>query len=193
MREVTLLDYMDGSLDRADPAEAIAAIAGHIRRIRPQVVLTFDQYGAYGHPDHIAISQFATAACVAAADGSFGAAGSPHRVDKLYYMVHDQVKWDAYQSAFKKLVSRVDGVERVATPWPDWSITTRLDARKLWPVVWRAVQCHRTQNAIYGNLANLTEAEHEQLWGTPAYYRVFSTVNGGRELETDLFAGLRDT
>ena len=83
VREVTLLDYVDGSLDRADPREAVAAIAAHIRRIRPQVVLTFDQYGAYGHPDHIAISQFATAACVAAADASFGAAGFPHRVDKL--------------------------------------------------------------------------------------------------------------
>ena len=106
-------------------------------------------------------------------------------------MVHDQAKWDAYQAAFKTLVSRVDGVERAATPWPGWSITTRLDARAAWPIVWRAVQCHRTQNAIYGNLASLSEADHERLWGTPAYYRVFSTVNGGRALETDLFAGLR--
>ena len=180
VREVTLLDYRDGSLDRADHAEATAAIAAHIRRIGPQVVLTFDQYGAYGHPDHVAICQFATAACVAAGG-----------VAKLYYMVHDQAKWDAYQSAFKRLVSTVDGVERVATAWPEWSITTRIDTRKQWPVVWRAVQCHRTQNAIYANLGNLTEAEHEAIWGSQTYYRVFSTVNGGRALETDLFAGLR--
>jgi site-specific DNA-cytosine methylase len=112
-------------------------------------------------------------------------------VAKLYYMVLDQAKWDTYQAAFKKLSSKVDGVERVATAWPDWSITTRLDARKAWPIAWRAVQCHRTQNAIYGNLASLTDAEHERLWGTPAYYRVYSAVNGGREPETDLFAGLR--
>jgi LmbE family N-acetylglucosaminyl deacetylase len=191
VREVTVLDYVDGSLDRADPDEAVAAIAAHIRRIRPQVVVTFDQFGAYGHPDHIAISQFTTAAIVAAADGAFGVAGQPHRVAKLYYMALDQQQWDAHQAAFKKLVSRVDGVERVATPWPDWSITTRLDATHVWPIVWRAVQCHRTQNAIYGNLATLGEAEHRQLWGMPAYYRVFSTVNGGRQLETDLFSGLR--
>ena len=191
VREVTLLDYMDGSLDRADPREATAAIAAHIRRIRPHVVLTFDPYGAYGHPDHIAICQFTTAAIVAAADGSFAGSGAPHRVAKLYYMALDQPKWDVYQTAFKKLVSKVDGVERAATVWPEWSITTRIDARREWPIVWRAVQCHRTQNAIYANLATLTEAEHEQLWGAPAYYRVFSTVNGGREPETDLFAGLR--
>lgn len=192
VREVTLLDYMDGSLDRADPGEIIAAIAGHIRRIRPQVVVTFDQYGAYGHPDHIAISQFTTAAIVAAADAAVATDGAPHRVAKLYYMALDTVQWDAHQTAFKKLVSRVDGIERVATPWPDWSITTRLDARHTWPIVWRAVQCHRTQNAIYGNLGDLTDAQHERLWGSPAYYRAFSSVNGGRALETDLFAGLRD-
>ena len=193
VREVTVLDYMDGSLDRAEPAEAIAAIAMHLRRVRPDVVLTFDQFGAYGHPDHIAICQFATAAVVAAADPAFATegGGAPHRVAKLYYMVHDQTKWDAYQAAFKTLVSRVDGVERLATAWPDWSITARIDARHAWPIVWRAVQCHRTQNAIYANLANLSEAQHETLWGSPAYYRVLSTVNGGRQPETDLFAGLR--
>ena len=180
VHEVTVLDYMDGSLDRANPAEAVRTIASHIRRIRPQVVLTFDQFGAYGHPDHIAICQFATAACIDAG------------VAKLYYMALDQPKWDVYQAAFKKLVSNVDGVERAATVWPEWSITTRIDARKEWPIVWRAVQCHRTQNAIYANLATLSEAQHEKLWGAPAYYRVFSTVNGGREPETDLFAGLRD-
>ena len=85
VREVTILDYMDGSLDRAEPAEAMAAIAMHLRRVRPDVVLTFDQFGAYGHPDHIAICQFATAAVVAAADPAFATdgGGAPHRVAKL--------------------------------------------------------------------------------------------------------------
>jgi LmbE family N-acetylglucosaminyl deacetylase len=192
IREVTVLDYRDGELDRADPHEAAAAIAAHLRRVRPHVVLTFDQFGAYGHPDHIAICQFASAAVVLAADPSFASGGAPHRVAKLYYMVHDQAKWDAYQAAFKTLVSRVDGVERAATAWPGWSITTRIDTREQWPIVWRAVQCHRTQNAIYSNLATLIEKDHHALWGSQAYYRVFSTVNGGRQPETDLFAGLRD-
>jgi hypothetical protein len=38
----------------------------------------------------------------------------------------------------------------------------------------------------------LSGADHEALWGSQTYYRVFSTVNGGRQLETDLFAGVRD-
>src|SRR4029077_12823737 len=53
VREVALLGYFDAELDRADPAEAAEKVAVHIRRIRPHVVLTFDPYGAYGHPDHI--------------------------------------------------------------------------------------------------------------------------------------------
>ena len=63
----SLLDYHDQQLDRAGPATSIDGIARHIRRIRPDVVLTFGPDGAYGHPDHIAISQFTTAAIVAAA------------------------------------------------------------------------------------------------------------------------------
>src|SRR6185369_14573015 len=68
VREVAFLDYLDAQLDRADPNEAVEKIAAHIRRVRPHVVVTFDPFGAYGHPDHIAISQFTTAAIVRAAD-----------------------------------------------------------------------------------------------------------------------------
>lgn len=72
VREVSILNYPDQQLDRATPAEAIATIAGHIRRVQPNVVVTFGPDGAYGHPDHIAISQFTTAAIVAAALHSDG-------------------------------------------------------------------------------------------------------------------------
>ena len=71
VREVTLLGYPDGALDSVDPAAAQEVIAGHLRRIRPQVVVTFGPEGAYGHPDHIAISQLTTAALVRSADREF--------------------------------------------------------------------------------------------------------------------------
>ncbi len=204
VREVHPLGYMDGALDRVDPAEIVPRIAAHIRRLRPQVVVTFDPFGAYGHPDHIAISQLAAAAIVAAAAPQDGAAGvdgdggaaaleahPPHAVSKLYYIAWGAEPWATYQQAFKKLVSRVDGEERQAAPWPGWSITTRVDARAQWQRVWRAVQCHETQMAMYQRLGELTEEHHQALWGEQSFYRVFSTVNGGRETETDLFDGLR--
>ena len=182
--EVMLLDYLDAELDAANPVEVAEKIAVHIRRVKPQVLVTFDPFGAYGHPDHIAISQFAAAA--------IERASGEHQVSKFYYFVNGERKWAAYQAAFKTLTSTVDGAVRVAMAWPDWSITTKVDARDVWQTVWRAVQCHKTQMSIYKNIGNLTEEDQKVIWGIGEFYRVFSMVNGGRELETDLFQGIRD-
>jgi len=194
LREVRLLDYPDGALDRIDAADAIAKIAGHLRRVKPHVVITFGPEGAYGHPDHIAISQLTTAAIVCAADPVFGsqpAMGETHRVSKLYFIAWSPKKWTAYQAALRKLVFNVDGEERQAVPWPDWAITTVIDTSGVWPTVWRAVSCHKTQMSIYGKLAALSDEHQRSLWGTQEFYRVFSGVNGGRGQESDLFEGLR--
>ena len=67
VREVSILDYRDQHLDRANPREVVVNIVRHIRRVQPDIVLTFGPDGAYWHPDRIAVSQFATAAIVAAA------------------------------------------------------------------------------------------------------------------------------
>jgi LmbE family N-acetylglucosaminyl deacetylase len=193
IREVTILGYPDGAVDQVPSATAIHAIASHIRRIRPDAVVTFGPDGAYGHPDHIAISQFTTAATVCAADPSYlvedGLAA--HRVAKLHHLAWRTAKWDAYQAAFHKLTSTVDGVQRQASPWPDWAVTTEIDTTAVWPIVWRAVSCHQTQMSIYERLADLTEDQQKSLWGSQEFYRVFSWVNGGRTLEHDLLEGLR--
>jgi LmbE family N-acetylglucosaminyl deacetylase len=52
VREVSVLDYQDQQLERANPREAVASIVGHIRRVQPDVVVTFGPDDAYGHPDH---------------------------------------------------------------------------------------------------------------------------------------------
>lgn len=193
LREVAFLDYIDGDLDQADPVEVINKIVGHLRRVRPQVVATFDPNGAYGHPDHIAICQFATAAIVAAADADYcKSEGLPsHRVSKLYYMVESEEAAIVYQEAFGELVMNIDGVERHAVGWEKWAITTRINTASYWEQVWQAVSCHCSQLPGYQVLANLPEEHHQNLWGTQAYYRAFSLVNGGRKLENDLFEGLR--
>ena len=195
--EVSFLDYLDADLDSADPNEVIAKIVGHLRKAQPHVVISFGPDGGYGHPDHIAISQFAAAALLCASDGNYtGSDGvevpsEPHRVSKFYYMAWDEKDGAAYQAAFKELVSTVDGVKRLANPWPEWELTTVIDTRDWWQVVWKAVQCHKTQISIYSKLGELSALHHRALWGRQTYYRVFSTVNGGRKKETDLFEGLR--
>jgi LmbE family N-acetylglucosaminyl deacetylase len=162
VRHVRFLGYLDGDLDQAPTVEATGRIVSHLRELKPQVVLTFDQGG-----------------------------GRPHQVQKLYYMAWTDRVWEAYQKVFKVLSSTVDGVVRPAMPWPSWEVTTTADAHDHWETVWNAVQCHRSQIAQYARLEGLTPEDHQGLWGPQEYYRVFSLVNGGRELERDLFEGLR--
>jgi len=194
VREVALLDYRDSQLDQARPREAVKVIAEHIRRVRPHVVLTFGPDGAYGHPDHIAISQFTTAAIVAAADPAVSGDGAnalpAYTVAKLYYVAWPESAWKAYQAAFRILVSKVDGIERQVVPWPDWAITTVIDTRSYWSTVWRAISCHESQVSSFERLKHLSPGDHQALWGHQSFYRVFSTVNGGRSRETDLMEGI---
>jgi len=95
----------------------------------------------------------------------------------------------AYQAAFRKLVSRVDGVDRQATPWPDWEITSVIDNTNFWPTVWRHLLPPPTQYQIvaYEALKSMSPEDHEALWGHQTFYRVFSlgqTADATRE--TDL-------
>ncbi|MER3515271.1 MAG: GlcNAc-PI de-N-acetylase, partial [Chloroflexota bacterium] len=81
--KIILLGYRDsgmaGTPENQDPRafmnapaeEVVERLVGIIRRLRPQVVITFDPYGGYGHPDHIAIHRHTVAA--------FHAAGDPAR------------------------------------------------------------------------------------------------------------------
>ncbi len=179
IHEVSILGYADGRVDQVPARTAIDEIGAHIRRIQPDVVLSFGPDGAYGHPDHIAISQFTTAAIIESGN-----------VPKSYYLAWRAEKWNAYESAFGKLTSTVDGVQRQATPWPDWAVTTVIDTSSHWPTVWKAVSCHQTQMAIYEQLTRLDEAGQAALWGSQEFYRVHSSVNGGRKRETCLFDGL---
>src|SRR6266496_86658 len=57
MKELHFLEYIDGEVDQADHGEIIGKIVTHIRKIQPQVIVTFPPDGNYGHPDHIAIGQ----------------------------------------------------------------------------------------------------------------------------------------
>jgi LmbE family N-acetylglucosaminyl deacetylase len=193
VRHVRFLDYLDGSLDQAPPVEAAGRVAACLRELRPHVMLTFDPFGVYGHPDHIAISQLAIAGVVRAASPGpvSGAPDVPHQVQKAYYRAWSDSVRDYYEGVFKPLKSTVDGVVRASVAWPAWSVTTVTPTHDHWQRVWEAVRRHRTQMAQYGALAHVTDDDQRSLWGPQEYYRAFSLVNGGRETEEDLFAGLR--
>ena len=188
VQELILLDYMDGELDKAEWQTAVSKIAHYIRLIQPHIVVTFDPYGSYGHPDHIAISQMTATAIVAA--NSPNGAQPPHQVAKLYYMVDTAEINRMYESIFGELVMTVDAQDRHIVSWPDWAITTQIDTRAYTSQIWEAITCHRSQLPSFEALVHMPDGLRQRLFAQQSFYRVFSLVNGGREIEKDLFAGL---
>jgi len=192
LREVNLLDYHDGELEKADQCVLTQQLVGHIRRIRPDVVVTFDQNGVYGHPDHIAATRAATAAVLGAADAGFSEPGrlTPHTVSKLYYFAWTDEVRQAYEAAFGELVMQINGVERRAVPWPHWAISTWIDTSAHWETVWEAIKCHCSQLPGYQKLLDLPEEYHRVLWGRLTFHRVLTLVPT-TDPEDDLFTGIR--
>ena len=193
LKSLAFLDYIDGDVDQANATEAAARIAHHVRRVKPHIVITFGPDGAYGHPDHIAISQFTMAGLVQAASARYDdpEALPPHEVLKFYYMAGTASVLSIYEEIFGELVMQVDGVERRVAPWSEWAVTTRIQTEGFWHTAREAVACHRTQFPGYATLLDLPEAKLRKLWHDQAYYRAYSLVNGGREIESDLFEGIR--
>jgi LmbE family N-acetylglucosaminyl deacetylase len=193
IHEVSFLDYIDGDVDQATPEEIIGKLVAHIRRIEPQVVVTFAPDGAYGHPDHIALSQFTHGALVCAADQNFGDGNPqpPHRVSKFYYLVESLDVVNAVKETLGGISMDVDGITRHHTGWEDWQITTRLDNTQYVDQVHKATLCHKSQLPGYKPLIEGSAAKLARFFGTGCFYRAFSLVNGGREIESDLFEGLR--
>jgi LmbE family N-acetylglucosaminyl deacetylase len=190
VHEVRFMDYIDGDLDQADPAEAVGKIVAYLRAVRPQVVVTFDPFGAYGHPDHIAICQFTQAALVAAADPTYGE-GPAYRVPKLYYFVDRKALIQGLAEAGAEIAMEIDGVVRRSVPWDDWAITTWIDTAAYWDQINAAVLCHQSQLPSIQDLLDLPLDVQKPFWAVQTLYRALSFVNGGRRIETDIFEGIR--
>lgn len=195
MRGLYFLDYFDGDVDKANHEEAIGKIVTHIRRIQPQVIVTFPPDGNYGHPDHIVIGQFTNAAIICAADASYIDPQNllPHRVLKLYYMVDSE--------SFINLVAPfmgamdfpiIDDQLRGEVAWKEWMITTRIEMSEYCGRALRAIRHHQSQLPSLGKLIEMhDDAIIAVLAMQGTFFRAFSLVNGGRKIETDLFEGLR--
>lgn len=194
IKELHFLDYVDGDLDQADHAEVIAKIVLHIRCIKPHVIVTFPPDGNYGHPDHIAVGQFTSAAIICAADSNYLASENlpAHRVLKLYYMVDSENFINLITPFMDDMTFLVDNQLRGEVLWKDWLITTRIEMAEYCLTALRAIRCHQSQLSTLGALVEMHEdAAIAALAMQGTFYRAFSLVNGGRKLETDLFEGVR--
>jgi LmbE family N-acetylglucosaminyl deacetylase len=192
IRHLTILGYRDGELDRVPAMAAITRIAATVRLHRPDVVLTFGPEGVYGHPDHIAISQLTGAAIVKAAGGHEPLAGlDPHQVSKLYHLAPTRTLMRGYQNVFGELGSRVDGVERSFEGFDRWLPAARIATDPFVPATRDAILRHRSQLRYPERLLAMPLSAWRELFADQTFVRAFSLLGVGRELERDLFDGLR--
>jgi LmbE family N-acetylglucosaminyl deacetylase len=128
---VTILDYRDTHLAEAPPEQIRRELVAGIRRHRPQVVVSFDPNGANLHPDHIAVSRFATDAVAAAADARWHPDSGPaHHVQRLLWMP-PMLPWEMPAVAD---LTRAPGVDFL------------IDTSKYRDVKAAALRAHRTQH-----------------------------------------------
>lgn len=192
LHQVNLLDFCDGELDQLESLEIITQVVSQIRRIRPQVVVTFALDGVYGHPDHIVMAQATAGAIVLAADSSFeDPAHLPaFRVPKFYSTVDTKKVVQGFQELVGPISMQVDGVERSHVGWEEWTLSARLDVRPYFSQFWQALLCHRSQLAAFGPLVDLPQAVLQDLFAEGTLVRNYSLLNQGRGIESDLFEGI---
>jgi N-acetyl-1-D-myo-inositol-2-amino-2-deoxy-alpha-D-glucopyranoside deacetylase len=179
---------------KADINEAVGRVVAHIRRFRPQVVVTYDGIGGYGHPDHIQTHRVALLAVEAAHQKAlYPEAGEPWRVQKLYYTAFPR-------SFFKKVadVAKAAGMEPpfgVEDPddlpflTPDEWVTTTVDVRNGVRRKRAALLAHHSQITPDWPMLAIPEDMTIEQFGTEAYLLVISR-NVPSLPETDLFAGI---
>ena len=144
--DLTLLDYPDGMLPWVDAAALEADIRKAIRRLRPDVVITFGEDGLYWHPDHIAIHERATAAVAALADDAPALYYVTMPPGSMRAVVRHAVDTVASRGSGERPPRLILGIEDVdafgASAAPPTLVVDASDfaARKL-----AAIRCHRTQ------------------------------------------------
>ncbi|EGX58870.1 1D-myo-inosityl-2-acetamido-2-deoxy-alpha-D-glucopyranoside deacetylase [Streptomyces zinciresistens K42] len=174
------------SLWQADVDDAARALTDVILEVRPQVLVTYDPHGGYGHPDHIQAHRIAMRAVDLAARAGW-------RIRKVYW---NRVPRTVAEEAFARL--RVDlpalpftesaAVEDVPGVVDDERITTVIDGTAHAAAKAAAMRAHATQIEVADRYFALSNDLAQPLF-TTEYYELVDATPAARP-ESDLFAGL---
>lgn len=175
--------------------EAVDQVVAVIREVRPQVLVTYDETGGYGHPDHIMAHRVAMAAFERSA--APGGAGLPWQIEKIYWTALPRSVLAQGIDAMKQLgvelpFEGVDTVEDLPLGNPDSEVTTAIDARAFGAAKDAAMRAHATQIAVDGHFFALSNNQGRQVLGTEYYRLVRGALGTERDAdgrEVDLFAG----
>jgi N-acetyl-1-D-myo-inositol-2-amino-2-deoxy-alpha-D-glucopyranoside deacetylase len=171
----------------ADLDEAAQHLVDVFREVRPQVLVTYDTNGSYGHPDHIQSHRVAMRAVELA---------GPDAPTKVYWTAIPrsvmQTGLEAFAQTENNPFDGVTSVDEIPMAVPDERIAARIDARDFASAKMAAVAAHATQIPTDSWLYNLAEGGGRDFLGIEYYELVIGERGpGGPDgLETDLFAGL---
>lgn len=173
---------------------AVAAAVDVVREVRPQVMITYDDNGGYGHPDHIMAHRVATAAAAAAADPGYGG-GEAWQVAKFYWTATPK---SVLRRGFEALKDSpvnfgVASVDDLPFGVDDELVTTAIDASGHGAAKMNAMAAHRTQISVDGVFFALSNRLGREILATEHFRLVHGELGADRDAdghETDLFAGL---
>ncbi len=182
---------------RADVGEAAAELVRVIREVRPQVLVTYDENGGYGHPDHIQAHRVAMAACTAAADAGYRPELGPvWQTAKVYWNCVPRSVLARGLAAVREAGGDffgVDSVDELPFVVDDDIVTTAIDGRDQLPAKMAAMRAHATQISVDGPFFALADNVGLEAFGVE-HYRLVRGVRGAGHgdngWEDDLFAGL---
>lgn len=149
------------ALVNADPDRVVAQLVGVIREVRPEVVVTFDPGGVYGHPDHVAMCDRVTRAVDAAAEP--GGAGAPHQVTRLYYIAVPKSLTRLFREVAEASGAQWGAAVDLEAAPEDADVTARIDVSPWLERKKAAVRAHATQQ---GTLDGMSEEFRERMYST---------------------------
>ena len=184
---------------RADLREAADFLVEVIREIRQQVLVTYDEYGGYGHPDHIQAHRVATYGAALAAAPSYRVdLGAPWDIPKIYWnalprsVVEDAIARMAAEGADFFGVEKADDL---AFHVPDEAVTAAIDGAAFVERKMAAMRAHATQITEDGPFLAMPDELGQELWGWE-HYRLVKGAAGPMDpttgWESDLFAGVAE-
>jgi N-acetyl-1-D-myo-inositol-2-amino-2-deoxy-alpha-D-glucopyranoside deacetylase len=169
------------SFHQASLDEAAAKLASILREERPDVVVTYDADGTYGHPDHIKAHHVTNAALdVLEKEG--------WRPSKVYYTAIPRSLMEKFMEQVPEEDRRNDTIRIIGTP--DELVTTRVEVGDFVDRKREAFAAHVTQNDPNSWFTTMADQMYRMAFGTE-YYRLARGKAGSDLPEPDLFAGIR--
>ncbi len=175
---------------RADKQKATAKLVQIIRRVRPHVIVTYNEKGTYLHPDHIMANRVTLRAFKASGDRDYNIREKlePWQPSKLYFTA---IPLERIRRMHRIIVERGEepGFDPEVLGTPEENISAIIDVRRFLSRKLEALNCHLSQMNPNGIFRRMPEKLREEAMGYEHFECVLGcTPSNGKE--TDLFDGL---